>query len=42
MFSISAKGVYGVSAVLELALRYDRGALQIREIAEAQNIPRHY
>ena len=42
MFSISAKGVYGVSAVLELALGYDRGAMQIREIAEAQNIPRHY
>ena len=42
MFSISAKGIYGVSAVLELALRQSGGAMQIREIAEAQNIPQHY
>lgn len=42
MFSISAKGIYGISAVLELALRYNEGAVQIRDIAEAQDIPRHY
>lgn len=42
MFGISAKGIYGISAVLELALRYNEGAVQIRDIAEAQNIPRHY
>lgn len=42
MFSISAKGIYGVSAVLELALRYDGGAMQIRDIAEVQKIPKHY
>ena len=42
MFSISAKGIYGVSAVLELALRQNGGAMQIREIAEAQKIPQHY
>lgn len=42
MFSISAKGIYGVSAVLELALRPDGGPMQIRDIAEAQNIPQHY
>ena len=42
MFGISARGIYGVSAVLELAFRYKEGAQQIREIAEVQNIPRHY
>jgi Rrf2 family cysteine metabolism transcriptional repressor len=42
VFSISAKGIYGVSAVLELALHHDGGAMQIREIAEAQRIPQHY
>lgn len=42
MFSISAKGIYGVSAVLELALRHDGGAMQIRDIAVAQRIPQHY
>lgn len=42
MFGISAKGIYGISAVLELALRYNEGAVQIRDIAEAQDIPRHY
>ncbi len=42
MFSISAKGIYGVSAVLELALRQSGGAMQIRDIAEAQSIPQHY
>ena len=42
MFGISAKGIYGVSAVLELALRFNGGAVQIRDIAEAQRIPQHY
>ena len=42
LFNISAKGIYGVSAVLELALRHDGGAVQIRDIAEAQGIPQHY
>ncbi len=42
MFSFSAKGIYGVSAVLELALNYEKGAMQIRDIADAQGIPRHY
>jgi Rrf2 family cysteine metabolism transcriptional repressor len=42
VFSISAKGIYGVSAVLELALRQNDGAMQIRDIAEAQRIPQHY
>ena len=42
MFRISAKGIYGVSAILELALHHDSGAMQIRDIASAQNIPQHY
>ena len=42
VFGISAKGIYGVSAVLELALRFGDGAVQIRDIAEAQEIPQHY
>ena len=42
MFSISAKGIYGVSAVLELALRHEGGATQIKDIADAQGIPQHY
>lgn len=42
MFSISAKGIYGISAILELALHHDSGAMQIRDIASAQNIPQHY
>ena len=42
MFSLSAKGLYGMSAVLELAYRYEEGPVQIRDIAEARDIPRHY
>ena len=42
MFSISAKGIYGLSAVLELAFRYNEGPVQIKDIAEARNIPQHY
>ena len=42
MLSISAKGIYGISAVLELALHHHEGAVQIRDIAEAQEIPQHY
>jgi Rrf2 family transcriptional regulator, cysteine metabolism repressor len=42
MFTISAKGIYGVSAVLELALRHESGAVQIKDIAAAQGIPQHY
>ncbi len=42
MFNISAKGVYGISAVLELVLRHNDGVVQIRDIAENQKIPQHY
>lgn len=42
MFGISAKGIYGLSAVLELSFRFDEGPVQIRDIAGAQSIPQHY
>lgn len=42
MFTISAKGIYGLTAVLELAGHYRHGTMQIRDIAEAHSIPQHY
>ncbi len=42
MLTISAKGVYGLTAVSELGVNYNRGPIQIRDIAEAHGIPRHY
>ena len=42
MFTISAKGVYGLTAVVELAMNYNKGPMQIRDIAEAHDIPQHY
>lgn len=42
MFTISAKGVYGLTAVIELAMNFNNGPMQIRDIAEAHSIPQHY
>jgi len=42
VFTISAKGIYGLTAVLELADHYRQGTMQIRDIAEAHSIPQHY
>jgi Rrf2 family cysteine metabolism transcriptional repressor len=42
LFTISAKGAYGLTAVIELAMNYNNGPMQIRDIAEAHNIPQHY
>ena len=42
MFTISAKGIYGLTAMIELAQGYDRGAIQIKQIAATHNIPQHY
>ncbi len=42
MLTISARGVYGLTAVSELGVNYNRGPIQIRDIAEAHGIPRHY
>ena len=42
MFSLSAKGTYGLTALLELGLQRDRGAIQIRDISKKHGIPQHY
>lgn len=42
MFTLSAKAVYGLTAVVTLAKNYNKGPLQIRDIAEAHGIPQHY
>ncbi|MCP4131553.1 MAG: Rrf2 family transcriptional regulator [bacterium] len=42
MFTISSKGTYGLSAVFELGLQHNKGPIQIKAIAESQNIPQHY
>lgn len=42
MFSLSAKGVYGLSALLELGMHFNKGSIQIRDIAEKHKIPQHY
>lgn len=42
MFSLSAKGTYGLTAVMELALQRNTGSVQIRDISQRHGIPRHY
>lgn len=42
MFTISAKGVYGLTALVYVGIRYNKGAVQIRDIAESNDIPQHY
>ncbi|MFW5801571.1 MAG: RrF2 family transcriptional regulator [Spirochaeta sp.] len=42
MFTLSSRGLYGLTAVLELGLRADTGPIQIKEIAAAHGIPQHY
>jgi len=42
VFTLSAKAVYGLTAVTELAVRYRTGAVQIRDIAEQHDIPQQY
>jgi Rrf2 family transcriptional regulator, cysteine metabolism repressor len=42
LFTLSARAVYGLTAVVELALRRDQGPVQIRDIATAHDIPQHY
>ncbi|MEE8441714.1 MAG: Rrf2 family transcriptional regulator [Spirochaetia bacterium] len=39
---MSVKGVYGLSALMELGLHYNKGTMQIRNIAARHNIPQHY
>jgi Rrf2 family cysteine metabolism transcriptional repressor len=42
LFTISAKGVYGLTALVYVGMRHNRGAVQIRDIAESNGIPQHY
>ncbi|MAG13744.1 MAG: Rrf2 family transcriptional regulator [Spirochaetales bacterium] len=42
MFTVSVKAIYGLCAMGELGLKHNAGPVQIREIAEAHDIPQHY
>jgi len=42
VFSLTAKGVYGLTAVFELGASYNQGPVQIKEIAKKHDIPQHY
>ncbi len=42
MFTLSAKGTYGLSALIELGLNRSKGPVQIRDIANRHTIPQHY
>lgn len=42
MFTLSAKGTYGLTALMELGLNRNKGSVQIRDIAERHGIPQHY
>ncbi len=42
MFTLSAKGVYGLTAVLDLAQSHNRTPVQIKDIADGNGIPQHY
>lgn len=42
MLKISLKGIYGLAAVFELALHYNKEAIQVKDIAKNQNIPKTY
>ena len=42
MFTLSAKGTYGLSALMELGLNRNKGSVQIRDIAQRHTIPQHY
>jgi len=42
MFTITAKGIYGLTAMVHLAQSYSAGPIQIKEIADTHGIPQHY
>ncbi|MBD3421806.1 MAG: Rrf2 family transcriptional regulator [Chitinivibrionales bacterium] len=42
VFSISTKSHYAITAIMQLALHYGKGLLQIKDIVEARNIPKNY
>jgi Rrf2 family cysteine metabolism transcriptional repressor len=42
MFTVTAKGMYGLTAMVHLAQSYSAGPIQIKDIAETHSIPQHY
>ena len=42
MFALSAKGTYGLTALMELGLQRNKGSVQIRDISQKHRIPQHY
>lgn len=42
MFTITAKGVYGLTALIDLCETYKTGPRQIKDIAQLYAIPQHY
>lgn len=42
MFALSAKGTYGLTALVELGLQRNKGSVQIRDISQKHGIPQHY
>lgn len=42
MFTVTAKGIYGLAALLDLSENYQTGPRQIRDIADTHKIPQHY
>jgi len=42
VFSLSAKGTYGLTALMELGMQRNKGSVQIRDISQKHGIPQHY
>jgi len=42
VFSLSAKGSYGLTALMELGMQRNKGSVQIRDISQKHGIPQHY
>jgi Rrf2 family protein len=42
MLSLTTKAHYGIAAIIDLAMRYDNGLIQIKDIVARQKIPRNY
>lgn len=42
MFALSAKGTYGLTALMELGMQRNKGSVQIRDISQKHGIPQHY
>lgn len=42
MFALSARGTYGLTALMELGFQRNKGSVQIRDISQRHGIPQHY